>query len=153
MARLIHASEDVGLADNTALQTAVAASQAVEKIGYPEAKIILAHAALHVARAPKSGSACRGISLALEFVATQPQTIVPPYLRDTHYKGAAALGHIGYQFPHDDPRGWVEQDYAPDIDKGSFYQSDARGGATFEKRADEYWARLTQTSQIRRSWE
>lgn len=149
---MIHASEDVGLADNTALQTAVAASQAVEKIGYPEAKIILAHAALHVARAPKSGSVCRGISLALEYVETQAQATVPMYLRDTHYKGASALGHVGYQFPHDDPRGWVEQNYAPDIDKGTFYQSDARTAATFEKRADEYWDRTTQTPQVRRSW-
>jgi hypothetical protein len=65
---MIHASEDVGLADNTALQTAVAASQAVEKIGYPESQIILAHAALHVARAPKSGSVTRGIGAALGHV-------------------------------------------------------------------------------------
>lgn len=149
---MIHASEDVGLADNTALQTAVAAAQAVEKIGYPEAKIILAHAALHVARAPKSGSAYRGIAFALDYVESQPPLPVPLYLRDTHYKGAAALGHIGYQFPHDDARGWVEQDYAPDIERGSFYQSDARDGATFEKRADDYWERLTQSPQVRRRW-
>lgn len=147
---MIHASEDVGLADNSALQTAVAAATAVEKIGYPEAKIILAHAALHVARAPKSGSACRGISLALDYVASRPAAIVPLYLRDAHYKGAEALGHVGYQFPHDDQRGWVEQDYAPDIAQGSFYQSDARDGGTFEKRADEYWERLTRQPQARR---
>lgn len=139
---MIHASEDVGLADNTALQTAVAASQAVEKIGYPEARIILAHAALHVARAPKSNSACRGISAALEFVTTQPPAPVPLHLRDTHYKGAAALGHVGYQFPHDDPRGWVDQVYAQNVDRGDFYQSDAREAPTFEKRADEYWDRI-----------
>ncbi|MCB8876906.1 replication-associated recombination protein A [Acidisoma silvae] len=141
---MIHASEDVGLADNTALQTAVAASQAVEKIGYPEARIILAHAALHVARAPKSNSACRGISLALDFVTKQPPAAVPLYLRDAHYSGASKLGHVGYQFPHDDPRGWVDQDYAPNVSSGSFYQSDARDAATFEKRADEYWRRITQ---------
>jgi putative ATPase len=141
---MIHASEDVGLADNTALQTAVAASNAVEKIGYPEAKIILAHAALHVARAPKSNSACRGISEALEFVSKAPSIAVPLYLRDAHYKGASELGHVGYKFPHDDPRGWVEQDYAPSVEQGKFYQSDARQAATFEKRADEYWRDVIQ---------
>jgi putative ATPase len=139
---MIHASEDVGLADNTALQTAVAAAQAVEKIGYPEAQIILAHAALHVARAPKSNSACRGLSLALNYVSSQPPRSVPLHLRDAHYKGAASLGHVGYQFPHDDPRGWVDQVYVDGVAEGAFYQSDARENPTFEKRADEYWRRL-----------
>jgi len=136
---MIHASEDVGLADNTALQTAVAAATAVEKIGYPEAQIVLAHAALHVARAPKSNSACRGIGLALAAVAAEPPAQVPPHLRDTHYKGAEALGHKGYRFPHDDPRGWLEQAYVPGLAPGRFYQSDARGPSTFEARADGFW--------------
>ncbi|RDD70412.1 replication-associated recombination protein A [Paracoccus versutus] len=139
---MIHASEDVGLADNTALQTAVAAAQAVEKIGYPEAQIVLAHAALHVARAPKSASACRGIMAALQLVASTPPAPVPLHLRDAHYRGAEALGHTGYVLPHDDPRGWVEQDYSP-IPPGTLYQSDARDAATFEKRADEYWRKVT----------
>lgn len=140
---MIHASEDVGLADNTALQTAVAALHAVEKIGYPEAQIILAHAALHVARAPKSNSAHRGIALALAHVTSQPPAAVPMHLRDTHYKGAAELGHVGYRFPHDDPRGWVEQDYAPGIRPGTFYQSDARNPGNFEGRADQFWEGVT----------
>lgn len=140
---MIHASEDVGLADNTALQTAVAALHAVEKIGYPEAQIVLAHAALHVARAPKSNAACRGISLALAHVASEPPSAVPMHLRDAHYKGAAALGHVGYAFPHDDGRGWSEQVYAPDVARGSLYQSDARDAATFERRADEHWEQVT----------
>ncbi|MBE9637387.1 replication-associated recombination protein A [Salipiger mangrovisoli] len=147
---MIHASEDVGLADNTALQTAVAASQAVEKIGYPESQIILAHAALHVARAPKSGSVTRGIGAALGHVTSQPPASVPLHLRDTHYKGAEKLGHVGYLFPHDDPRGWVEQVYAPGIGKGAFYQSDARDAATFEKRADAFWEEVTGQPQPRR---
>ncbi|TCM20518.1 putative ATPase [Novosphingobium sp. PhB165] len=147
---MIHASEDIGLADNTALQTAVAAAQAVEKIGYPEAQIVLAHAALHIARAPKSGSACSGISQALHFVASHPPASVPLHLRDAHYKGAAALGHVGYRFPHDDPRGWVEQEYVPGLKKGAFYQSDARSAPTFERRADEYWERTTGQPQPRR---
>ena len=140
---MIHASEDVGLADNTALQTAVAAATAVEKIGYPEARIILAHAALHVARAPKSASACRGISLALEAVTTQPPAVVPKHLRDAHYSGAEKLGHVGYQLPHDDPRGWVDQEYVPGLRPGTFYQSDAREAPTFEKRADQFHEQLT----------
>lgn len=140
---MIHASEDVGLADNTALQTAVAASTAVEKIGYPEAQIILAHAALHVARAPKSNAACRGIGLALSAVRSEPPSAVPVHLRDAHYAGAKELGHSGYRLPHKDPRGWTEQEYAPDLTPGRFYQSDARSAATFEKRADEYWQGVT----------
>ncbi|MNU89825.1 Replication-associated recombination protein A [compost metagenome] len=147
---MIHASEDVGLADNTALQTAVAALHAVEKIGYPEAQIVLAHAALHVARAPKSNSACRGISLALAHVASEAPSAVPMHLRDAHYKGAAALGHVGYAFPHDDGRGWSDQVYAPDVPRGAFYQSDARDAATFERRADEHWEQVTGRPAARR---
>lgn len=136
---MIQASEDVGLADNTALQTAVAAAHAVEMIGYPEARIILSHAALHVARAPKSGSACHGISAALKAVATEAPLPVPMHLRDTHYEGAENLGHGGYRTPHSDPKGWVDQEYITGIERGRFYQSEAREAPTFEKRADEYW--------------
>lgn len=147
---MVHASEDVGLADNTALQTAVAAAQAVEMIGFPEAQIILAHAALHVARAPKSGSACRGISLAMQAVQNEAPLAVPLHLRDAHYKGAKDLGHVGYKFPHDDQRGWVDQEYAPGLERGRFYQSDARQNPTFERRADEYWEQVTGNNQPRR---
>jgi len=147
---MIHASEDVGLADNTALATAVAANTAVQTIGYPEAQIVLAHAALHIARAPKSNSACRGIGLALEHVRSQPAIPVPAHLRDAHYPGAATLGRTGYAFPHDDGAGWVPQEYAPGIGQGLFYQSDARGGGTFEQRADDFWAGVTGQDQARR---
>jgi putative ATPase len=147
---MIHASEDVGLADNTALQTAVAAAQAVEMIGFPEAQIILAHAALHIARAPKSGSSNRGISLAMQAVACEAPVSVPLHLRDAHYKGAKELGHVGYKFPHDYAQGWVEQEYAPGLKQGQFYQSDARQGGTFEKRADEFWDDVTNTRTPRR---
>lgn len=140
---MVHASEDIGLADNSALQTAVAAATAVEKIGYPEARIILAHAALHIARAPKSNSAYRGIYNALQAVTTQPLVTVPKPLRDAHYKGAKELGHVGYKSPHSDPAGWNAQEYAPGIAPGSLYQSDARDTPTFEKRADEYWRGVT----------
>ncbi|MBP0482805.1 replication-associated recombination protein A [Sagittula salina] len=146
---MIHASEDVGLADNTALQTAVAAAEAVERIGYPEAQIILAHAALHIARAPKSNAACRGIGAALSHVRAQGQVTVPLHLRDAHYAGAKTLGHVGYRFPHADPRGWVEQEYTIGIPRGAFYQSDAREAATFEKRADQHWNDITGRRAVR----
>jgi len=139
---MVHASEDIGLADNTALQTAVAAASAVEQIGYPEARIILAHAALHVARAPKSNSAYRGIYAALEYVAKNPVIPVPLHLRDTHFEGAESLGHVGYRSPHKDPDGWLDQVYAPGIEPGDFYRSDARSGGTFERRADEFWEQI-----------
>lgn len=148
---MVHASEDVGLADNSALQTAVAAAAAVDMVGYPEARIILAHAALHIARSPKSSAAYRGIDAALAVVRKEAPIAVPAHLRDTHYAGAAALGHVGYQYPHDDPRGWVEQEYAPGIAHGAFYQSDARtGAATFEQRADSYWSNTQRTPVPRR---
>ena len=147
---MIHASEDVGLADNTALQTAVAAAQAVEMVGYPEAQIILAHAALHIARAPKSNSAYRGIKTAMEMVTKEAPAQVPPHLRDGHYAGAKKLGHVGYVFPHDDPRGWVEQEYAPGITAGQLYQSDGRDASTFEKRSDAFWEHVQQKPAVRR---
>ena len=139
---LIHASEDVGLADNTCLMTAQAALQAVLHVGYPEAQIILAHAALHIARAPKSNSVYRGIGAALGLAAARPDIQVPPHLRDAHYAGARKLGHVGYAFPHADYRGWTEQEYLPGIPRGTLYQSDARNAQTFEKRADAYWAEV-----------
>jgi putative ATPase len=140
---VVHASEDVGLADNSALQTAIAAQIAVDTIGMPEARINLAHAALHIARAPKSNSACRGIGAALSFIETQPPIPVPLYLRDAHYAGAKALGHVGYVSPHSTPEGWREETYAPGLERGALYQSDARDAATFEKRADAYWQNVT----------
>jgi putative ATPase len=147
---MVHASEDIGLADNTALQTAVAAAAAVEQIGYPEARIILAHAALHVARAPKSNSAYKGIYAALEYVAKNPVIPVPLHLRDTHYQGAEALGHVGYRSPHGDPAGWVDQPYAPGVHRGSLYQSEARGAQTFERRADDHWADVKGRETVRK---
>jgi putative ATPase len=136
---VIHASEDVGLADNSALQTAVACFTAIERVGMPEGRIVLAHAALHICRAPKSNSAYRGINLAEQFVKANGVMPVPNHLRDTHYDGAAPLGRGGYKSPHSAPEGWLEQEYAPGIKLGQFYQSDARQSPTFEERADSYW--------------
>ncbi len=111
---VICASEDVGLADPTAILVAVAAQQAVSFIGMPEGRLSLTHAALHVAKAPKSNSVLVGIDKALASLNTSAEISVPPHLRDAHYAGAKALKHgIEYKYPHNYPEGWVEQEYLP----------------------------------------
>ncbi len=115
---MICASEDVGNADPQALQVAVAASQAVERLGMPEARITLAQAAAYVACAPKSNSAIMAIDAAMELVGKSRQAPIPAYLQDAHYGGAAKLGHgIGYQYAHDFPNHYVRQQYLPDAYK------------------------------------
>lgn len=147
---MVHASEDVGLADPTALQSAVAALLAVEKIGYPEAKIVLSQAALHICRAPKSNSAYRGIHAATAYIAANNIPQVPAHLRDTHYDGSGPLGRGGYRSPHSSEVGWLEQVYAPkEIHPGIFYQSDARDNNTFEQRADSFWEKLKKRTAVR----
>jgi putative ATPase len=136
---VIHASEDVGLADNSALQTAVACFTAIERVGMPEGRINLSHAALHICRAPKSNSAYRGINLAEAYIRANGVMPVPEHLRDTHYEGAAPHGRGGYRSPHSTQEGWLEQEYAPGIRLGMFYQSDARNSPTFEAKSDGYW--------------
>ncbi|MHB1043613.1 MAG: replication-associated recombination protein A [Eubacteriales bacterium] len=112
---MIHAAEDVGLADPQALVVATSAAQAVERIGLPEARIVMAEAALYIARAPKSNSAVVGINAAMSAVEKKPLEPVPPHLRDASYRGASALGHgKGYKYPHDYPDHRVEQQYLPD---------------------------------------
>lgn len=118
----IHAAEDVGLADPSVLSTAVAAQQAVALIGMPEAQLVLAEAALAVATAPKSNAVTVGIGQALADVTAGKIGVVPAHLRDSHYAGAAALGHgQGYRYPHDYPHGVVAQQYLPDTLLGSRY--------------------------------
>ncbi len=126
---MIHAAEDVGLADPQALVVAAAAAQAVERIGMPEARIILAEAALYIAAAPKSNSVIKGIGAALGAVENERAEPVPPHLRGTGYKGAAALGSgRGYKYPHDYPGAYVEQAYLPGNMAGkTFYESSANG--------------------------
>lgn len=112
---MIHAAEDVGLADPQALVVATSAAQAVERIGLPEARIVMAEAALYIARAPKSNSVVVGINAAMSAVEKRPLEPVPPHLRDASYKGASALGHgKGYKYPHDYPDHRVEQQYLPE---------------------------------------
>ena len=116
---MICASEDVGNADPTALQVAVSASLAAERVGMPEAQIILAEAATYVACAPKSNSSYEAVFAAMKTVGSV-RTSVPPHLQDAHYKGSAKLGHgEGYQYAHDYPNHYVEQQYLPDEILGS----------------------------------
>ena len=116
---MICAAEDVGLADPNALNVAVSASLAVERVGMPEAQIILAEAATYVACAPKSNSSCEAVFAAMKMVGSV-RTSVPPHLQDAHYKGSAKLGHgQGYQYAHDYPNHYVEQQYLPDEILGS----------------------------------
>jgi putative ATPase len=126
---VISASEDVGMADPTALQTAVAAAQAVALIGMPEARIVLGEAVVHLALAPKSNASYNAINAAIADVRAGLGGPVPPHLRDAHYAGAKRLGHgRGYRYSHDDPRGVVEQQYAPDeVDGRDYYTPTDRG--------------------------
>ncbi len=114
---VIAASEDIGEADPSALWIAVAAAQALELVGLPEAALNLAQAAVHLATAPKSNRSAAALWAAQSHIGENrgAQPPVPAHLRDSHYRGASALGHgAGYVYPHDDPRGWVEQRYLPD---------------------------------------
>ncbi len=126
---MICASEDVGNADPQALVVAVAASQGVERIGMPEARILLSQAASYVASAPKSNACIMAVDKAMSMVKHSRTGQVPPYLRDAHYKGAKKLGHgIGYQYAHDYPEHYVKQQYLPDeIKEERFYEPTENG--------------------------
>lgn len=126
---IVHAAEDVGMADPLALQVAVAAAEATQLIGMPEARIPLAEATIYIATAPKSNAVITAIDAALSDVRKGHIGTVPKHLRDAHYKGAQALGHgKGYRYPHDDPRGVVRQDYLPDELRGrTYYQPNGLG--------------------------
>ncbi|MHA7176412.1 replication-associated recombination protein A [Arthrobacter sp. Sr24] len=126
---MISASEDVGMADPTALQTAVAAAQAVALIGMPEARLILAQAVVHVATAPKSNAAYNGINAAVADVRAGKGTTVPAPLRDAHYAGSAGLGHgKGYIYAHDTPHSIAVQQYPPDDLVGTNYYTPTANG-------------------------
>ena len=126
---MILASEDIGMADPTALQTAVAAAQTVQLIGMPEAQLTLAHATVHLATAPKSNAVTTALAAAMDDIKAGKAGLVPPHLRDGHYSGAAALGNAqGYQYSHDDPDGIVAQQYPPNELVGvDYYRPTGRG--------------------------
>ena len=129
---VIHAAEDVGLADPTVLSTAVAAQQAVAMIGMPESGLILAEAAIAVATAPKSNAVTVALSESLADVSAGKASAVPVHLRDAHYAGAEGLGHgKGYRYPHDFPHAVVGQQYLPEELEGSRYYRPSGNG--FEK--------------------
>ncbi|MEU3189640.1 replication-associated recombination protein A [Streptomyces sp. NPDC006992] len=142
---MISASEDIGLADPTALQTAVAAAQAVAMIGFPEARITLGQATVALALAPKSNAAYLAVDAALADVRAGLAGPVPAHLRDSHYQGSQKLGHgAGYQYPHDLPGGIAAQQYAPDAVHGRRYYEPTRYGAEarYADIADRVRARL-----------
>lgn len=126
---VILASEDIGLADSNSLVVADAAARAVEFVGLPEAQLNLAHAVVHLATAPKSNRVTVALGRAKEAAQRGGDDQVPVHLRDAHYKGAKVLGHgKGYDYPHDDPRGWVPQSYRPAALEGEvFYRPSTHG--------------------------
>lgn len=134
---MICASEDVGNADPQALTVAVSAAQAVERIGMPEAQIILAQAVSYVATAPKSNSAVCAISEAMDAVKNQRSMPVPVHLQDAHYRGSAKLGHgEGYRYAHDYPNHYVKQQYLPDGMEGQVFYRPSENG--YEKQIGAY---------------
>jgi putative ATPase len=134
---MICAAEDVGNADPQAIQVAVSASLAVERVGMPEAQIILSQATLYVASAPKSNSAVNAISAAWQTVEQTGSLPIPPHLQDAHYKGSAKLGRgTGYLYAHDYPNHYVEQQYLPDeLIKAKFYDPSDNG---YERQIKEH---------------
>ena len=146
---VIAASEDVGMADPTALQTAVAAMHAVAQIGMPEARIILAQAVVHNAIAPKSNSSYLAINAAIADIRAGKGGPVPAHLRGSGYAGATRLGHgEGYSYAHDDPAGVVAQQYLPDdlLADTDYYRPSDRG---FEQTLSLRWARLKERIRAR----
>ena len=134
---MICASEDVGNADPNAIVVATACAQAVERVGMPEAQIILAHAAIYVACAPKSNSVVNAIFAAADIVKNRETGEVPPYLKDAHYGGAKKLGHSGYKYAHDYPNHYVKQQYLPDkVADERFYEPSDNG---YEKDIKKYF--------------
>ena len=138
---MICASEDVGNADPMAITVAVSAAQAVERVGMPEAQIILSQAAAYIATAPKSNSACVGIEEAMRAVKETKDTSVPVHLQDAHYRGAARLGHgEGYKYAHDYPNHYVSQQYLPyELSGKEFYHISGNG---YEKKIREHMKRI-----------
>ena len=138
---VILASEDIGLADPTALPLAVAAAQAVQLIGMPEAQLNLAQATIALAVAPKSNAVTLAIGAAVADVKAGRIGQVPPHLRDAHYEGSKKLGHgTTYLYSHDEPYGIATQQYAPDaVDDREYYQPTALGA---EAAVKERWERV-----------
>ena len=141
---VILASEDIGMADPMALLVADGAARAVEFVGLPEARLNLAQAVVHLATAPKSNRVTVGLGRAAADARAPGTGLVPMHLRDAHYRGAADLGHgDGYEYPHDDPDGWVSQEYRPDEVAGNVYYDPSPHG--FEHEVARRMAKRTDT--------
>ena len=138
---MICAAEDVGTADPNALTVAVSTSQAVERIGMPEAQLILAEAAIYMACAPKSNACINAIDEALSVVKETKTPNVPSHLQDAHYKSAEKLGHgLGYKYPHEYPNHYVKQQYLPDeLQQMTFYRPSDNG---YEATIKEFFNRI-----------
>lgn len=143
---MICASEDVSNADPNALVVATQAAQAVERLGMPEARIVLAQAAAYVACAPKSNSAIMAIDAAMQVVNKEMIATIPPYLKDAHYGGATKLGHgIGYKYAHNYKNHYVKQQYLPDELVGrSFYELSSEG---YEKEMKAHMKRIHEEAE------
>ncbi len=147
---VVHAAEDVGLADPMALLVATAAAHAVEYVGLPEARIPMAEAAIYIATAPKSNAVVRAIGDAMRDVEERRADSVPRHLRDSsHPRAVARLGHgVGYAYPHDHPDGFVRQAYRPDGVQGRRYYRPTTHGAEADvrRRLEDWWAETLPTS-------
>ena len=143
---MICASEDVGNADPNALTVAVSAAQAVERVGMPEAQIILSQAVTYVASAPKSNAACNAIFEAMDVVRNTKTPPVPVHLQDAHYRGAQKLGHgIGYKYAHDYKNHYVKQQYLPDgLEDKVFYRPTENG---YEAKIRDHFERIQREAE------
>ncbi len=147
---MISAAEDVGNADPNALQVAVSASLAAERIGMPEAQIILAQAVAYVASAPKSNAAVEAIGKAAKAVEETGNLPIPVHLQDAHYKGASKLGHgTGYLYAHDYPNHYVKQQYLPyELSGREFYRPSGNG---YEVKIKEHMARIKKEAEAEKN--
>ena len=138
---VIHAAEDVGMADPTALIIAESAARAVEQIGFPEARIPLAEAVIYIATAPKSNSVINAIDKAVNYIKSNGASSVPAHLKDSHYSGAKDLGHgLNYKYPHNYNKNYVEQSYLPDeLSEENFYKP---GNLGREKKVKDFLSYL-----------
>ena len=140
---MISASVDIGNADPQAISVAVSAAQAVERVGMPEAQIILAQAVAYLACAPKSNAAVNAIGEAMNTVRETGNLPIPTHLQDAHYKGSAKLGHgVGYKYAHDYPNHYVEQQYLPyELNGKEFYRP---GDLGYEVKIKEHMKKIKQ---------
>lgn len=142
---LVIASEDIGLAVPQCISIVKSCVDAALQVGLPEARIILSHAVIYLATAPKSNSAICAIDSALSDINTRDTGDIPSYLKDGHYEGAKKLGrNVGYKFPHDYPNHYVSQQYLPDNLKDRVYY--IPGKNKMEQAASDYWKKIKSKS-------